>query len=400
MSENPPEKLTLDILKDAVENAAAFRCRRLLQPAAGAGTKIFPPTYSGAVYAKERRRLPGREQPVECVVLDSVQSQANRMEEALQDALDNGKIVMPLIEVDFHDDGSKLTEPIHRLTSLQVPHRIADAILRDTTLDGVKFRDSDWGLKLNAAGAENATPIFQICPTALVFGMWDSTGPKGGSGMKIERAVVSEIVGIGAEYAEKNRGVRRDPLEIRASVRLQGNSSNWNVATDPKAKDAIKPSAINHSSVPFDGANAGATIEHAEQTTTVSLIALRRLRFPVGGAADPAVDRAARAVLAALALYGATAAAEKGLDLRSRCLLWPDGPMVWDLLEKPGQHPRSFTLDVAGAAAILSGAAAAASSAGLSWKEKRLVLKPIPALVELVRQSQLKAANDAESDGD
>lgn len=43
--------LTLDILKEAVAGtAAAFRSRTTLQPAGGEGTKVFPPTYSGAVF--------------------------------------------------------------------------------------------------------------------------------------------------------------------------------------------------------------------------------------------------------------------------------------------------------------------------------------------------------------
>ena len=46
------EKLTLNQLREAVaKNAAAFRCRRRLQPAGGAGDKVFPPTYAGATYS-------------------------------------------------------------------------------------------------------------------------------------------------------------------------------------------------------------------------------------------------------------------------------------------------------------------------------------------------------------
>jgi len=53
-------QLTLDVLTHAVAGrSAAFRTRAVLQPAGGEGTKVFPPTYSGAVYAAEKRRLPG-----------------------------------------------------------------------------------------------------------------------------------------------------------------------------------------------------------------------------------------------------------------------------------------------------------------------------------------------------
>jgi len=151
---------TLDVrsLRAAVEGAAAaFRCRRRLQPAGGEGDKVFPPTFAGAVYASEKRRLPGREEPADCVLLDSVQSQANRMELALQEAIDAGKITMPLLVVDFSehydptldkdaaDKAGKLIDAVGKVTSLQVPHRLADAILRDSDLDGVAFRKSDRG---------------------------------------------------------------------------------------------------------------------------------------------------------------------------------------------------------------------------------------------------------------
>ena len=96
-----PEKLTLKTLKTAVESAAAFRCRRRLEPGGGNGDKVFPPTFAGAVYAVEQRRIPDRDQPVRCVLLDSVQSQANRMEQALQEAVDAGLIKIPVIEATF-----------------------------------------------------------------------------------------------------------------------------------------------------------------------------------------------------------------------------------------------------------------------------------------------------------
>lgn len=67
------ENLALATLRGAVAGqAAAFRCRRRLQPAGGVGDKVFPPTFAGAVYAIEQRRVSGRDAPVSCVLLDSV----------------------------------------------------------------------------------------------------------------------------------------------------------------------------------------------------------------------------------------------------------------------------------------------------------------------------------------
>jgi CRISPR-associated protein Csb1 len=66
-------------------------------------------------------------------------------------------------------------------------------------------------------------------------------------------------------------------------------------------------------------------------------------------------------VLAALGLCAATLAFEAGMGLRSRCLLWPDGPMEWELLDRPGKVPQKFSLTSDEAIALLN---AAIESAG------------------------------------
>lgn len=404
-----------DLQSAVAGNAAAFRSRLKLQPAGGEGDKVFPPTYSEAAYATEKRRVPGHDDPVECVLLDSVQSQANRLEEALQDAVDEERIQIPVVEVDFSgeplvDPGSKeagLVEPIGRVTSLEAPHRVADAILRDSELDGVEFRKTELGKKIGMANLRNATPLFELCPTALLLGIWDSTGPKGGLGTKFQRALVSEIIGVNAQYGTKTSS-RIDPLAIRkdSAVIYESATEDWTLDADeavqkskkpvPKGKDG-KPSEANHGNivpslsdtnregVPLAG---GVTIDYAEQTTVISLPAIRRLRFPVDGKVSREMNVAGRAVIAALGLCGAALAAEGGLDLRSRCLLWPTAPVKWELLKAPGSDPESFELDSDAAIALLTESAEAAQKAGLPWLTEPLVLKPQAKLVELVRKSQ------------
>jgi CRISPR-associated protein Csb1 len=139
------KKLDLASLQSAVNGtAAAFRSRSTLQPAAGDGTKVFPPTYAGAVYATEDRRVKkadGQIETIPCVLLDSVQAQANRLEDALQAAIDAGRFAsspIPLVQVDF--SGEDLLNAVGKITSLQAPHRVADAILRDSLLDGQPHR--------------------------------------------------------------------------------------------------------------------------------------------------------------------------------------------------------------------------------------------------------------------
>src|SRR5437762_1057509 len=99
------ETLNIASLHNAVagEYAAIRRVTRL-EPQ---GDKIFPPTYEGGEYADEARQVradDGTVQTVATVLLDSVQSQANRMEMALLRAYDNGRLKMPMLEVDFAGD--------------------------------------------------------------------------------------------------------------------------------------------------------------------------------------------------------------------------------------------------------------------------------------------------------
>ncbi len=381
--------LDLHRLKKAVsEDAAAFRSRTRLQPAGGEGDKVFPPTYAGAVYAREERQINGVKVP--CVLLDSVQAQANRLEEALQRALDAGTLTgVPVLNVDF--TGLGLLDEVGRVSSLEAPHRIADAILRDSLHEGQPFRKSDLGKSLDQASLQNATPLYKLCPTALIFGLWDSTGPKGGLGAKFQRALVSEIIGVNAQIGVKTSS-RIDPLGMRAAAKvIKKPDGSYELAGD-KAKDAVSPSEVNHGNIPPDvtkpGGAGGATVDYAEQTIVLSLPALRKLRFPVDGKTTPERDAAARTVLAALALTAATLAAESGFDLRSRCLLWPTNVMKWELLETPGKVPTEFIITANDAIKLLGEAVAAAEKLGLVWQKEPVKLTPSPNLVALLKRSQ------------
>jgi CRISPR-associated protein Csb1 len=391
--ETNPKLLSLDILYAAITgSAAAFRSRTRLQPAGGEGDKVFPPTYAGAVYAMEERQVNGSKVP--CVLLDSVQAQANRLEEALQRAVDSGTLKgVPVLNVDF--TGLGLLDEVGRVSSLEAPHRIADAILRDSLHDGQPFRKSELGKSLNQASLQNATPLYKLCPTALIFGLWDSTGPKGGLGAKFQRALVSEIVGVNARIGVRTSS-RIDPLGMRAAAKvIKKLDGSYEIAGD-KAKDGVSPSEINHGNIPPDitkpdGAG-GATVDYAEQTVVLSLPALRKLRFPLDGKTTPERDAAARTVLAALALTATALAAESGFDLRSRCLLWPNDVMKWELLETPGKAPTEFTITAKVAIKLLEEAVTAAEECGLVWQKEPVKLTPSPNLVALLKRSQDIAA--------
>lgn len=398
--------LTLDDLKNYVEGeAVAIRGRALLDPAGGPGDKVFPPSHSvgdraTTKYAFEQRRMNGAD--VQCVLLDSVQSQANRMEEALQGLWAAGRIALPVITADF----SEAAPDVGVVTSLGAPHRIADALLRDSLLDGTFFRESAIGKSFSDATARNAAALFRVCPTGLLFGLWDSTGPHGGLGSKFARAIVSEIVGVGAVAGVKTAS-RMDPARIvtKAAEILEAADQTERWTHDPALarQEKGKPvkfgdgraSEVNHSNIPpsIDSAAGGVTIDHALHTVVLSLGALRKLSFNGG-------DTEARTVLAALGLLAVLAAEHRGHDLRSRCLLVPrpGHSLALEAVRRNGETS-PIELDFEGALALFN-AAVAALPADLRFStapgEPLAQLTPSPKLAHLVRQSRALAATGAD----
>ena len=399
--------MTIDLqtLRDAVGGtAAAFRCVTDYQPAGGPGDKVFPPTYEGGKYATEERIDPATGEVRQCVLLDSVQSQANRMELALLEAHRVGTVQLPLLVTRF--DQEELLKKF-TVTSLEAPHRVADALFRDSLIEGTIFRKSEKGRILDTAEVRNATGLLGLCPTALIFGLWDSTGPRGGAGCKFQRAVVSEIVGYEAVVGKKT-AIRIDPAEImRDSATLYERKSkssdtpDWTLDkkdSNKKFKKTGRPSEVNHGNILTSIEEGGFTISKARQTTTLSLAVLRRLRFPLNGAADSdhETDLAARTALAALGLAAGTLA-RVDTDLRSRCQLFAVQESVWELLDRPGESPREFELSPEDSLKLLEAAITAAKNAGLPWEDE-IELTPSPDLVELVRRSQELASASGEGE--
>lgn len=237
--------------------------------------------------------------------------------------------------------------------------------------------------------------------------MWDSTGPRGGLGVKFARALVSEIIGVNAVGGRKTSS-RIDPLNIRVNSGLlyEAKGGGWTLDKDAATKEKSapkklgkdgKPSEANHGNVTPTISDGGFTIDYAEQVTVLSLPALRRLRFPAksGEKSTPDSDVAARTYLAALGLLGATLAVESGYDLRSRCILHAKDAVVWHLLGKPGDADKPFTLDKAAALKLYKDALAAVQRAKLTVHLDEIVLTPSDDLVTLVKKSMELAAAEA-----
>jgi len=413
--------ITYDELLTAVAgDGVGVRSRTDLEPLGGPGDKVFPPTYgvedrAETRYAMEQRRVPvpdGGPQTVvvDAVVLDSVASQANRFELALLDAVESGELEVPITAVDFRPVADQTG--LDRLSDLELPHRIFDAHLRDSFDGDQLFRNGDIGRAITEATARNAAAIYHHSPATLLFGGWDSTGPKGGRGAKYERAITSEIVALGVQRGKKTAS-RLDPagIELRAGTIYETPDGDWTLEADSAVRDDKdkpkpysrkggerpgRPSQVNHGNVTpsIETRAGGVTVDRIVATTVLSFIQLRRLRFPLDHRGSPlpgeqrrAAEDAARASLAALGLAAATLAFEEGFDLRSRCVLVPSGPVNFELLGRPGTAS-SFEMDRVDALDLLAQSAQRAAALGLPWRDEELLLRPSDRLVELIRRSR------------
>ncbi len=398
--------ISLTNLQETINSGAAIRLRQKLQSEGDAGDKVFPPTYPGGTYCWEQRRIDG--QSVPCVLLDSVASQANRLEEALTDAITKFGIELPRLTVTFDGDLADIGE----ISTLAAPHRVFDAILRDSTLDGTPFFKSQLYKALTASHVRNATALFASSPNALLFGCWDSTGAAGGLGNKFARAITSEIIGVNADWGSTQGGIRQDPLGISADAEIAIDANGeWSLigksATGKKERaKGTRPSEINHGNVlvkvdtgtyervlgdqiisqklPLKG---GVTVDYALQITVLSLTGLRRLKFPLASGASQAADRAAQAVLAALGLVAITVNRERGYWLRSRCALVAEGAQDLEIVHADG-HATPLSLDSEQAVELYKQAIVDARKIGLPWHAEPVALTPQPKLADLVRKTR------------
>ena len=394
--------LSFKTIRSAVQEAAAFRRIQRLQPVGGTGDTIFPPTYpperkgSPPRHVFERRHRAdangasaesGRGE-VWTVLIDSVQSQANRLEDALLEVAGEG-LPVPYATVDFTHAG---LEPLTRITSLDAPHRVYDAILRDSSLDGVPFMESAPGLRLASAKPADATALLELSPNALLFGAWHSQGQGGVLGAKFPRVLVSEIHGIDTPIdpgeteprtAGRRTGSRSDPLAIPKRVEIYKRPDGaWDTDKSRAGNKAsnVKPSEINHGNVAPFVEPLGVTCAYAEHRVVISFAGLRRLRF-----GSPERDAAGRTLIAALGLVAIAEQDARGYALRSRCDLVCEGRADPEIVLADGSVA-PVELDRARAAALYRDAYGEAERAGFRFQS--LTLRPQPKLVEIIRRSR------------
>jgi CRISPR-associated protein Csb1 len=370
--------------------ARALRAHVFLEPIDGPDGRIFPPTVmladkkgAGHVFQEGPDRLN--------VLVDSCASQANRQELALLQARGSDRIELADIEVDLTGTASVREQ----ICTLEMPHRIADAILRDSEIDGVAFAASPLGKRILNPSLRDLTAILETSPASLVFGTWFSQHGLGSWGLKIERASTSEIWGYGAQRG-KTVGSRIDPLNLTDMPIYMAPDGSWTADEDEAKRDKGKPvpfgkkpktSGINHSNIPPTIFERGVICDRYDIRWSLNGAVIQRQGF-----GSPERDIAAHRYLMALGVAARVLGHEEGYALRSRCLLLAKGPLTIEVIARNGEITE-HEIDDAAAIELLKEAQAGLLQAGFA-APKVIKAKPSKRLAGLIAKSREAAPEE------
>lgn len=393
--------LTYETLLECVRpgGPSAMTLHTELAPAGGPETSIAPARFAlrnerGGTYAYETRYVDGEARRV--VIVDSKQSQLNRAEACLDQALADGVPALrglPHITVTYERDGVA-----EALTDLRLPHRAYDGHIRAGTHDGDPVTQSTLYRAARNANALDARALLEFSPVTLVLGGWDAS--RRSRQGRWRSALVGEIIGIIANQdprapIEFRGGARVDPVAMQ--VQLTGSAmlgiaeaqrdelSPATFETVRKEADrAIKAKRPDSASrlglggiPPTLDQLGGVACSRIIRTHVLSFATLRQIRFSAG----PDGDAACRALLAALALDGVTRSNAE-LYLRANCDLVEAGPTTCRIDRRGGTWEGVEPLDIAAADELLLAAIEGArSSAGIRWEGQTFAVAGNPAIV-------------------
>lgn len=344
-----------------------------LEPAAGPHASIAPARYvrgSNATYVYEDRFIDGESQLT--VLVDSKSSAANRMEDALNDAISDGHPLLsrlPRIGVTYQND-----EWERRFSCLTLPHRGYDGHIRFGSVGGVPTAQVPEYVAARNSDPADAMAMTNISFATVAFGGWDSS--RRTRQARFPSLMVGEIIGVLANQNSdeprpaEHSGARVDPV----AMGLDLSQPEMDEILKPQAHEyskkflkskSKKPSTLGLGGIPpqADGL-AGIATREIVRSHVLSFALLRRMRF---GLNDPAGDAAVRALIAAV-LLNAMARSDSELFLRANChLTEASAPEVkLDLRQGDDLELEPITVELADA--LLEEAFDQAEPYGIEWR--------------------------------
>ena len=369
-----------------------------LVPAAGPHASVAPAKFAlprsargadGGAYAYEQRYLDGV--PSQAVIIDSKQSQLNRGEQALAQAINEGHPLLsrlPRVVVTYEQDGV-----VTDYSDLDLPHRVFDDHIRAGTVDGVPVTQVPAYRAIRDANPGNARALLDASPISLVLGSWDASRRTRQG--RWRSTLVGEIVGFcESTHGTVKGGARTDPVGMK--IELTGTALKqlaeqqkseltdtlrdklFKMAAEAKGDKLVSASRLGLGGIPPTlEALAGVACHRIIRSHVLSFAALRQVRFGSG----PEGDAACRALLGALAL-NALARSDAELVLRANCDLIEQGPIRVRLDQRVGQHLELSSLSIETADELLASSLGHAERvAGVIWDGVVLHVTGNPAIV-------------------
>lgn len=289
----------INAFADDSRGPVALTLRETLLPVEGRGGVIFPPTYADVGY-----NIDTLSDGTKIASIDSVGSQANRMEPIFKDQ--PFAALVPQLEISYGNDKS--------VSILEAGHRLGDAIVRSSDLASDAKSAFDAFLDRNDAGE-----IAKLAPTSLVFGAWDSRD----TGAKLPRLVQSVIRAYDVDPL--TRSAQYNPPINYADLAVFSEDERKKAEGNPKSPTAQR--GFVH--VPAGQAHGG-VIARGEivRHVTVNLVALRRLQGENAGVL--------RRYILGLALVAAAEPQDGFLRAGCQLTLDPDAPHEWVSVSRSG----------------------------------------------------------------
>jgi CRISPR-associated protein Csb1 len=297
------------------DQPVAITLTEILEPSGGPGTVIFPPTYARS---ERDRAKPGMDHPYAISVLrsdlaaeaaaaqgleanicdlDSVGSQANRMEPAFAEPPLNSLVPQCVIKA-----GTST------INLLQVGHRVADGAVRFSAL-------AEGAAKAIAAlGTEHdASALARLAPTSFIFGFWDSRDSMLRRPRMVNSTIRASNVAVLKRSAQFNPAFDPASLNLAEAADLQSGSGQDE--KDPLSQAGLRsaPAVDSHGGVRVFG--------QIVRRTEINLVALRSVAVTKAGKIDAPETLKLRRYLLGLSLVAGRV--QNAYNLRQGCLLVP-----------------------------------------------------------------------------
>jgi CRISPR-associated protein Csb1 len=355
-----PTKELLDQWATDPKGPVALHLKQKLLPVEaveGEDGIIFPPTYADIGY-----NIDTLSDDTKVAVIDSVGSQANRMEPIFKEkfkAPGDGEVrdwLVPQIEIVLHSKdcgecetckkagdakkrkaGQECKNPLKEKRSLlELAHRSADAVVQSSPSLLADVSKAFVALKQSG----DAAPLCSLAPTSLVFGVWDSRGGTGEKRPRLVRAIIRawdvEPLYAAAQFNSVWKALDEDQraeLEKEAKAKKTKLSEKGLADAPAVFRKTEKTPKFRGDGVPNPAARVlGGVLARGriDREVTVNLVALRGLRGK-----DSEETKRIQKYLLGLSLLAATA--DIDLFLREGCNLRHTSNDIWYSVPRRGE---------------------------------------------------------------